>query len=218
MARVLQPGGLAALAFHVGDEVVRRDKWWDMPVVVDARFLPTELVTGLLNSVGCEVVSIEEREPYAPEVEYPSRRAYVVSRSLVPLPGSRRALLPMALGYPRTDLRRRLVEAVLRGDKVATAGLARFFAPHTHEPLPRAGDQWALLGPDDQPVATVETTDVRVVPAGDIDLDFARAEGEGFESVADWRSAHERFWSDEKITNDTPIVAERFRLLEQLYR
>ena len=52
-----------------------------------------------------------------------------------------------------------------------------------------------------------------VVRAADVDVEFARAEGEGFESVADWRAAHERFWSDREITDDTPIVCEYFQLV-----
>jgi SAM-dependent methyltransferase len=80
MSRVLRARGYVALAFHVGDEVVHREQWWDMPVVLDARFLPVELVTRLLGKAGLEVVTIEEREPYAPEVEYQSHRAYIVAR------------------------------------------------------------------------------------------------------------------------------------------
>jgi uncharacterized protein YhfF len=116
----------------------------------------------------------------------------------------------MELGYARTELRRELVEAVLRGDKTATAGL------HGEDVLAKVGERWLLLDYDDKPVAVVETTEVRVVRAGDDDLEFARDEGEGFESVADWRAAHERFWSDRQITDDTLIVAARFRLVEQL--
>jgi uncharacterized protein YhfF len=56
---------------------------------------------------------------------------------------------------------------------------------------------------------------VRVVPAGKIDLQFAREEGEGFESVEAWREAHERFF-EQPIDDDTPIVATRFRLVERL--
>ena len=80
MARVLRTGGYVALAFHIGDEVVHREQWWDLPVVLDARFLPVDLVTRLLEKAGLEVVSVEEREPYAPEIEYQSRRAYIVAR------------------------------------------------------------------------------------------------------------------------------------------
>ena len=118
---------------------------------------------------------------------------------------------PFQLGWPRTELRRTLVDAVLRGDKTSTAGLY-----DEAEPLPQPGEQFVLLGYDDDPVAIVETTDAQVVRAGDVDLDFARDEGEGFESVADWREAHERFWADHEITDDTLIVAERFRLVRRL--
>lgn len=125
-------------------------------------------------------------------------------------------LPPFELGYARTELRRELVDAVLRGEKVATAGLASDFAPHTEEPLPNPGDRWQLVGYDDEPVGVVETTAIEVVPAGQVDLQFARDEGEGFESVADWRAAHERFWSERAITDETLIVCERFRLVERL--
>jgi uncharacterized protein YhfF len=119
-------------------------------------------------------------------------------------------LPPLELGYARTPLRRQLVDAVLRGDKTATAGL------YGDEPLPQAGDRFLLLGFDDRPVAVVETTEVRVLRADEVDLQFARDEGEGFETVAAWREAHERFWSDREIRDDTLIVAERFRLIERI--
>ena len=125
-------------------------------------------------------------------------------------------LPPFELGYARTDLRRELVDAVLRGDKTATAGLRTDYAPHTDEPLPEVGQRFALLDFDDRPVAVVETTEVSVVAAGDVDLEFARDEGEGFETVEDWRRAHERFWAEHDIDDGTLIVAERFRLVERL--
>jgi uncharacterized protein YhfF len=124
-------------------------------------------------------------------------------------------LPPFGLGDPRTELRRKLVEAVLRGDKIATAGLATNHVPYADDPLPKAGDRWLMLGYDDEPVAIVETTSAEVVPAGKVSEQFARDEGEGFESVADWRSAHERFWSEHEITDDTPILCEYFRLVER---
>jgi uncharacterized protein YhfF len=119
-------------------------------------------------------------------------------------------LPPLELGYAHTPLRRELVDAVLRGDKTATAGL------YGDEPLPQAGDRFLLLDFDDRPVAIVETTEVRVLRADEVELQFARDEGEGFETVADWREAHERFWSDREIRDGTLIVAERFRLIERI--
>jgi len=72
-----------------------------------------------------------------------------------------------------------------------------------------------LLGYDDEPVGIVEVTQARVIPAGEIDVQFARDEGEGFESVDDWREAHERFF-ERPLPDDTPIIAIRFRLVERL--
>ena len=47
-------------------------------------------------------------------------------------------------------------------------------------------------------------------------LQFARDEGEGFESVADWRAAHERFWSEHEITDETLILCEYFRVVQRI--
>ncbi len=52
-------------------------------------------------------------------------------------------------------------------------------------------------------------------------------EGEGYTSVAEWRAGHERFWHSEEmrsaledpeftVTDDTPAVLERFRLVTAL--
>jgi uncharacterized protein YhfF len=119
-------------------------------------------------------------------------------------------LPPLELGWARTELRRQLVASVLRGEKTATAGL-----PEEGEELSMAGDRLALLDFDDEPVAIVEVTEIRVVPAGEIDERFARDEGEGFESVEDWRTAHEKFF-ERPLPDDTPILAMRFRLIETL--
>ncbi|MFL5921473.1 MAG: ASCH domain-containing protein [Gaiellaceae bacterium] len=107
-------------------------------------------------------------------------------------------------------MRRRLVDAVIRGEKTATAGLLE-----GDEPDGRVGDRQLLVGFDDEPVGVVQLTEVRVVPAGEIDIDFARDEGEGFESVDEWRDAHERFFG-QKLDPETSIVAVRFRLMERL--
>ena len=118
------------------------------------------------------------------------------------------------LGYARTELRRQLVDAVLRGEKTATAGLLDAYETDGTTPEP-AGTRAALLDYDDDPVAVIEVTDTRVVAAEEIDEEFARDEGEGYESVEDWRSAHERFFGS-SIEAKTQIVAIRFRLVERL--
>ena len=123
-------------------------------------------------------------------------------------------LPPLGLGYPRTELRRQLVEAVLAGEKTATAGLWSEYEAED-EPLASLGDRFVLHDFDDEPVAVVEVTEARLVPAGEIDVEFARAEGEGFDSVDDWRVAHEEFFQQE-LAPETTMVAVRFKVVERL--
>jgi uncharacterized protein YhfF len=91
------------------------------------------------------------------------------------------------------------------------------------------GDRFRLVDEPDRTVGIIETTEVRVTTIGEVDLAFALEEGEGFATVADWRAAHERFWlsyadetrawlndPDWRPTDSTPIVCERFRLIEPL--
>jgi uncharacterized protein YhfF len=116
------------------------------------------------------------------------------------------------LGYPGRELRRVLVEAVLDGRKTATAGPHGVFED---EPTPSHGDRFLVEDERGVPRAIVEVTEVRVLPAADIDLLFARDEGEGFESLEDWHAAHERFF-ERTIEPDMLIEAVRFQVVERL--
>jgi uncharacterized protein YhfF len=123
-------------------------------------------------------------------------------------------LPPFELGYPRMELRRQLVAAVLAGEKTATSGLWYDFVAEGDD-VPAAGARFVLHDFDDRPSAIVEVTDARRIPAGEIDVAFARDEGEGFQSVEDWRIAHEHFFQ-QSIAPDTEIVAIRLRLVKRL--
>ena len=79
MRRVLKPGGYLLLAFHIGDNVLHEDDLWGIKVCLDFYFFGPDEVTGYLKAAGFEIEEIIEREPY-PEVEYPSRRAYILAR------------------------------------------------------------------------------------------------------------------------------------------
>lgn len=85
--------------------------------------------------------------------------------------------------------------------------------------------RWVVVDSGDRPLAVIETSEVRVVRAGDVDELFATDEGEGFESVAEWRAAHDRFWGSDDyrrevgvvdLGDDTLVVCERFHLVERL--
>lgn len=123
-------------------------------------------------------------------------------------------------------LRETLVAAILAGDKTSTTGLLAEYE-HQGEPLPEVGERTVVIDSWNRPRAVIETTEVRVLRAADVDLQFAVDEGEGFTSVAEWRAAHERFWHSPemraevgdpefRVTDDTLVVAERFRLVERL--
>ena len=79
LRRVLQPGGWLLLAFHIGDETIHLDDWWDQKVSVDFYFFQPADIAAILTAAGFEVDQILEREPYA-NVEHPSRRAYIFAR------------------------------------------------------------------------------------------------------------------------------------------
>jgi SAM-dependent methyltransferase len=77
--RVLRAGGVALLAFHVGDDVLHLDAWWEIPVSVDFRFLRTAIIAEELRAAGFAIEDEIERAPY-PGVEHASRRGYIYAR------------------------------------------------------------------------------------------------------------------------------------------
>jgi SAM-dependent methyltransferase len=81
MGRVLRPGGLLALAFHIGQgEALRVEEMWAEPVALDFWFYGAAEMAGYLAQAGYVVEENTEREPYAPDVEHQSRRAYLLAR------------------------------------------------------------------------------------------------------------------------------------------
>ncbi|WP_412540536.1 ASCH domain-containing protein [Longispora sp. K20-0274] len=129
------------------------------------------------------------------------------------------------LGFPG-PLRDQLVAAVLSGAKTSTSGLVIDYETEG-SPLPEPGERAVVIDSDARPVAVIETTEVRVIRVGDCDLQHALDEGEGFETVAEWRRDHEKFWHGDEmrealgdpgflITDDTLMVAQRFRVITRL--
>ncbi len=77
MFRVLQPGGLLFLAFHIGAEVLHEENCWGHQVSLDLVLFGRKEVERYLGLAGFAIEDSLERDPYAPEVEYQSRRAYI---------------------------------------------------------------------------------------------------------------------------------------------
>ncbi|MEO8351608.1 MAG: methyltransferase domain-containing protein [Chthoniobacteraceae bacterium] len=79
LLRVLMPGGLLLVGFHLGDDTIHLDEWWGQKVCVDFHFFPSVEMSGYLKTAGFVIEEIIEREPY-PEIEHQSRRAYIFAR------------------------------------------------------------------------------------------------------------------------------------------
>jgi len=136
-------------------------------------------------------------------------------------------LLRWGFGSPG-PLRERLTRLALAGIKTATTGLLAEYEVDG-SPVPRAGERQVIVDSAERPVAVVETTSAVVMRLADVDDAHAVDEGEGFANAAEFRVAHERFWAgvlgeirvalDDPsfaITDDTPVVAERFRVIEMM--
>ncbi len=134
-------------------------------------------------------------------------------------------LPPVEFAFPG-PLRDLLVAAVLSGAKTTTTGVLADYEA-AGDPLPVAGEMMVIVDSAERPVGVLEVTDVQVLRLADVGLRHALDEGEGFTSVAEWRSGHEEFWHGPQmreaigdphftVDDDTPVVAERFRLVTRL--
>ena len=117
--------------------------------------------------------------------------------------------------------RDRLVEAILDGRKAATTSLMAEFI-HDHEPLPSSGRRTVLVDSDDQPLAVLRYVSVSVTRLGLVTLQHVRNEGEGYESLTQWREAHESFWTSENMRQaledpDSTIDDQTLVVLETFY-
>ena len=120
-------------------------------------------------------------------------------------------------------LRDQLVAAILSGAKTTTSGLLVGYE-RNGEPLPQPGDRWVVIDSAGEPVTLIEVVAVRVIRLAEVDLAHAVGEGEGFNSVAEWRAGHEAFWHSAElraelgdpaftVNDDTLVVAEQFRMI-----
>jgi len=79
MKRVLKPGGVLLITFHIGTRIEHVDEWWEKPINLDFNFYrPAEMETWL-KEAGFELEETIIREPN-PQVEVETKRAYLFSR------------------------------------------------------------------------------------------------------------------------------------------
>ena len=81
MRRVLAPGGLVLVAFHIGEQVVHVEDLFGAAVNLDFVFHSPPVVAEALRASGFTVIEQTEREPYE-GAEYQSRRCYLLARAV----------------------------------------------------------------------------------------------------------------------------------------
>lgn len=103
-----------------------------------------------------------------------------------------------------------LAALVLSGQKTATCSW-----PPSPEIM--AGTCSVMLDGRGEPLAVIESLEVRELPFLDVEAQFAYDEGEGDRTLAWWRAAHRQFfarqpegadWNDEQV-----VQCERFRVV-----
>jgi uncharacterized protein YhfF len=121
-------------------------------------------------------------------------------------------LRALEIGSPGA-MRRRLNRLILDGRKRATAGLLLDYVREGEE-LEFEGESLALVDDETKRIATVIVVNVETMPFIEVPWKFARAEGEGDESLEEWREGHRRFWTaeGEVIDDHTPVVLVWFEL------
>jgi len=77
--RILHPGGIFLLAFHIGEETLHLDEFKGKPIDVDFMLFSTEFISASLQDAGFTRLELSERDPI-PDVEYDNRRSYVFAR------------------------------------------------------------------------------------------------------------------------------------------
>ena len=115
------------------------------------------------------------------------------------------------------EMRDSLSALVLGGQKVATAGLWKYEYEAGGEALEQVGERQVMLDSDGDPLAVVEVTRVEVHPVIAVPWEFAASEGEGFESIDDWRQGHRRYYAAQGLSvgDDDLVVCTWFHLVER---
>jgi SAM-dependent methyltransferase len=84
-ARVLRAGAWILVAFHIesatlkAGESIHLEEFLGRAVDLDGYFISPDEVAAGLTDAGIDVLARSEREPW-PDIEYPSRRAYLIGR------------------------------------------------------------------------------------------------------------------------------------------
>jgi len=124
-----------------------------------------------------------------------------------------------AFGFGNTpEMADDLADLVLRGIKTATSGLLWEYEDR-QKPRYAVDDLHVVLSGAGEPLAVIETVELRILPFSEIDAAFARDYGEGDRTLAWWQT---HLWDHyvEECTAlgrtpavEMPLLCERFTLV-----
>lgn len=128
-------------------------------------------------------------------------------------------------GFPG-PLRDALVAAIIDGSKTTTSSLLEERL-RGGEPLPTSGYRELVVDSRGVGVCITELTGIRTCRMADVFVAHAVGEGEGFATVEQWRTAHEKFWTSAEfveslgappvpIDDDTEVVCEEFTVIRRV--
>jgi uncharacterized protein YhfF len=113
---------------------------------------------------------------------------------------------------------RGLAELVLAGKKTATASLLET-NKRQPEKAPMDDGYSVVTDFEGKPMCVVQTTEIRHLPFGEVDAEFAHDEGEDDRTLESWRRGHREYFTREAaelgfaFDEDSIVCCERFRLL-----
>lgn len=117
-----------------------------------------------------------------------------------------------------SEMARELAELVISEKKRATASLVEFNEMHP-EVAPIKDGYSVVTDFESNPLCIIQTTEIRQIPFMEVDAAFAFDEGEGDQTLRDWRDGHWRYFTKEaaefglEFNEKSLVCCERFRLL-----
>jgi uncharacterized protein YhfF len=116
------------------------------------------------------------------------------------------------------EMAKELGELVVSGKKSATASLVEFNKRHPGS-APIDKGYSVVTDFEGNPLCILQTTEIRQLPFDEVDIQFAFDEGEGNQTLENWRDGHWRYFTKEaaeleiEFNEKSLICCERFRLL-----
>ena len=112
------------------------------------------------------------------------------------------------------QMRDRLNNLIINGNKRATAGLLKEDYLDEGEEIEFVGERLAILDNQQKSIGIIKVTRVEVLDFKDVPTELALAEAEGDLSGDDFRQSHLKFWNSVgiQVLPDTRIVTVYFDL------